>query len=132
MADIMSSAVDARITTIPAARDMMAEVNLYPPRHNSKGDEIALQVISVAYKSGVRAHSLDAAIDFIIDDALEQYGDAGGLQAPKSNFKPSMLVDLEAGRPIELEAIVGNVVRAGRRLGVATPRCVIPVPLFRV
>jgi 2-dehydropantoate 2-reductase len=35
--------------------------------------------------------------------------------------KTSMLQDLEAGRPLELEAIVGAVVELGERLGVAMP-----------
>ena len=32
-----------------------------------------------------------------------------------------MLQDLEAGRPLEIEAIVGAVVELGERLGVAMP-----------
>jgi 2-dehydropantoate 2-reductase len=35
--------------------------------------------------------------------------------------KTSMLQDLEAGRPLELEAVVGAVLELGERLGVATP-----------
>jgi 2-dehydropantoate 2-reductase len=37
-------------------------------------------------------------------------------------YKTSMLLDLEAGRPMETEAILGNAVRAARRAGVAVPR----------
>jgi 2-dehydropantoate 2-reductase len=36
-------------------------------------------------------------------------------------FKTSMLQDVEAGRPIELDAIVGVVSELGRRLGLPTP-----------
>jgi 2-dehydropantoate 2-reductase len=36
-------------------------------------------------------------------------------------FKTSMLQDVEAGRAIELDAIVGAVHEIGRRLGLATP-----------
>ncbi|ORY62613.1 2-dehydropantoate 2-reductase [Pseudomassariella vexata] len=36
--------------------------------------------------------------------------------------KPSMLLDWEAGRPMELEVILGNPVRIARRLGVEMPR----------
>ena len=36
--------------------------------------------------------------------------------------KPSMLVDWEAGRPMELEVILGNPVRIARRHGVEMPR----------
>jgi 2-dehydropantoate 2-reductase len=35
--------------------------------------------------------------------------------------KTSMLQDLEAGRPMELEAVVGAVVEIGDRLGVPMP-----------
>ncbi len=37
-------------------------------------------------------------------------------------YKTSMLLDYEAGRPMETEAILGNAVRAGQRAGVAIPR----------
>jgi 2-dehydropantoate 2-reductase len=35
--------------------------------------------------------------------------------------KTSMLQDLEAGRPMELEAVVGAVVELGERLGISMP-----------
>jgi 2-dehydropantoate 2-reductase len=35
--------------------------------------------------------------------------------------KTSMLQDLEAGRPMELEALVGSVVELGERVGVPMP-----------
>jgi len=35
--------------------------------------------------------------------------------------KTSMLQDLEAGRPLELEALVGSVVELGERMGVSMP-----------
>ena len=40
----------------------------------------------------------------------------------ESVFKPSMLVDLECGRPMEVEAIVGGVLRRARSVGVAVPK----------
>ena len=36
-------------------------------------------------------------------------------------YKTSMLLDYEAGRPMETEAILGNTVRAGHRAGLALP-----------
>lgn len=36
-------------------------------------------------------------------------------------YKPSMLVDVEKGNPIELEAILGNPLRIAKELGVETP-----------
>lgn len=41
---------------------------------------------------------------------------------PQSVFKPSMLADLEAGRPMEVEAIIGGIVRKARASGKSTPR----------
>ncbi|MFP5213997.1 MAG: 2-dehydropantoate 2-reductase [Acidobacteriota bacterium] len=38
------------------------------------------------------------------------------------SYKTSMLLDFEAGRPMEVEAILGNGVRAARRAGVPVPR----------
>lgn len=37
-------------------------------------------------------------------------------------YKPSMLLDHEAGRPMEVEAILGNAVRAAQRCNVPAPR----------
>ncbi len=36
-------------------------------------------------------------------------------------YKTSMLLDFEAGRPMEVEAILGNAVRAARRTGIPVP-----------
>lgn len=41
---------------------------------------------------------------------------------PDSTFKPSMLVDLEAGRPMEVEVIVGSIVRRAKETGVEVPK----------
>jgi len=37
------------------------------------------------------------------------------------DFKPSLLVDLERGRPLEVEALQGTAIRLGEALGVPTP-----------
>ena len=45
-----------------------------------------------------------------------------GLHAvPESNHKASMLLDLENGRPLELDVVMGEVVRLGRKAGVSMP-----------
>ncbi|TBU39322.1 ketopantoate reductase PanE/ApbA C terminal-domain-containing protein [Dichomitus squalens] len=41
---------------------------------------------------------------------------------PDSTHLPSMLMDVQAGRPMEVEHVVGEVVRMGRRAGVSMPR----------
>lgn len=40
---------------------------------------------------------------------------------PESSHKPSMLVDVEMGRPMELDVVVGEIVRLGRKMGIAMP-----------
>jgi len=47
-------------------------------------------------------------------------------------FKSSMLQDVEAGRPIELDSIVTAVQEMGRRVGVATPHIDILLGLTRL
>ena len=40
---------------------------------------------------------------------------------PDSSHRPSMLVDVETGRPMELDVVIGEVVRLGRAKGVPMP-----------
>jgi 2-dehydropantoate 2-reductase len=51
-------------------------------------------------------------------DAVEKNIEATLAMDP---YKTSMLLDFEAGRPLEVEAIAGNAVRAAQRAGVAVP-----------
>jgi 2-dehydropantoate 2-reductase len=41
---------------------------------------------------------------------------------PASTFGPSMLIDLEEGRPMEVEATVGSIVRRAKERVVSTPQ----------
>jgi 2-dehydropantoate 2-reductase len=43
--------------------------------------------------------------------------------SPRGDTKTSMLQDLEAGRPLELDPLLGAVVELGERSGVAVPLC---------
>lgn len=52
------------------------------------------------------------------DDETRILGFANSLAAP---LKPSLLVDLEAGRPTEIDDLSGAVSRLGRKAGVETP-----------
>jgi 2-dehydropantoate 2-reductase len=49
----------------------------------------------------------------------------------KSGGRPSMLQDVEAGRPMEVEAIVGQVQAFGREVGVPTPAIDVVLPILR-
>ena len=78
--------------------------------------DIMAEVLSVARASlppspAVAETLSDAVVDLIITH-----------ENPKSVFRPSMLVDLDFGRPMEVEAIVGGVLRRARAGGVQTPK----------
>ena len=68
---------------------------------------IMIEVEAVAAKMGIE---MPISIDQRIAGA-----------AKVGEHKTSMLQDLEAGRPMELEAVVGAVVELGERLGVPMP-----------
>lgn len=53
------------------------------------------------------------------EEALAQVVHRGETAPPE--LKPSMLLDLENGRPLELESVTGAVVRAAARLGMDAP-----------
>ncbi|PIL27977.1 hypothetical protein GSI_09921 [Ganoderma sinense ZZ0214-1] len=55
--------------------------------------------------------------------ALKTLANTARLHArPDSTHLPSMLMDVQAGRPMEVEHVVGEVVRMGRAAGVDVPR----------
>jgi 2-dehydropantoate 2-reductase len=60
------------------------------------------------------AEKLGIEMPISIDQRMAGAGKVGA-------HKTSMLQDLEAGRPLELEAVVGAVVELGERLGVPLP-----------
>ena len=61
-----------------------------------------------------RAEGIDVAAD--VGDRIRAYMDA----LPAST-RSSLLIDLQAGKRIELDALAADVARRGERLGVATP-----------
>lgn len=63
--------------------------------------------------------AIAAADGHALPDSLVDKSIHSTLKMPP--YKTSMLVDHEAGRPLELEAILGNAVRAGQQAGVAAP-----------
>jgi 2-dehydropantoate 2-reductase len=78
-----------------------------------------LQVISVARAIGITEELLpSSSIQDTVKVAQSQYDDP----SKGKPFKPSMLVDLEAGRPMEVEGIVGAVVQQAREVGIVVPR----------
>ena len=87
---------------------------------------MAWQVLSVARAAGIDEDQLShAAVEETMAATNAEYmKDPEGKRVPPP-YKPSMLVDLEHGRPMEVEVIVGSIVRSGSELGVPTPQYVI-------
>ncbi|KAG8696969.1 hypothetical protein FRC09_008169 [Ceratobasidium sp. 395] len=79
--------------------------------------KILQEAISVARASG---YSEEAVPSSLVEQTIE---DTGSLHRPgkPSTHKPSMLVDIETKRPLEVEAIFGEVVRVGRERGLNIP-----------
>ena len=63
-----------------------------------------------------------AAVGTAIGCPIEESGeDRMAVTARLGAFKTSMLQDVEAGRPIELEALLGAPIELARRIGIAVP-----------
>ena len=67
------------------------------------------EVVALANKRGVDID--ESAVDRVLSL----------LDNAPPNWKPSMLVDLERGRRLEVESIQGTVARLGEEMGVPTP-----------
>ncbi len=79
------------------------------------GDPLVREFCSAAMRE---AAVIGAHIACPIAESVEE---RHAVTARLGAFRTSMLQDVEAGRPIELDAIVGAVHEIGQRLGIATP-----------
>jgi len=70
---------------------------------------VLVEITSVALAEGV----------VISEDSIDNWLDMFSRMPPDA--KPSMMVDLEAGRRIELDTLIGAVVRFGKKHGLDTP-----------
>ncbi|MEL6983751.1 MAG: ketopantoate reductase C-terminal domain-containing protein, partial [Actinomycetota bacterium] len=75
--------------------------------------EIGHQLLTECWTAG-RAAGVDLDLE-VIDKTLD------GMAGANAKGRTSMLQDREAGRPTEVDAIHGAVIRAGERAGVPTP-----------
>lgn len=82
---------------------------LRTPESQSFVRETMLEIAAISHAA---SHPIDPSV---IEKLIK-----GTLAMPP--YKTSMALDFERGRSMEIEAILGNVVRTGRRLGVAAPK----------
>jgi ketopantoate reductase len=121
----------------------MAPEQLHEGRVDARSDLFSVGLLLVWLMTGWRrpnAYTLVPQLDKLIDDpdlraALEEacaVAAADGapiaageqwavIESLPAGLTSSAARDVAAGRPSELDALVGAVVRAGRRLGVRTP-----------
>lgn len=79
------------------------------------------EIAAIATAAGFGATVSDDVVRFLLQDT-----------PPTSPFRPSMLVDLEKGRPFELDVILGAPLRVARQYAVPTPVLTQVYELLRV
>jgi 2-dehydropantoate 2-reductase len=87
-------------------RGTLAEITRHP--------EVLNLVRTVMTETSAVAAKLDIELPVSIEQRIAGAGRVGA-------HKTSMLQDYEAGRPMELEAVVGCVIELGERLGISMP-----------
>lgn len=87
---------------------------------------LALDDALLTHQVGVMQEILDAATKVLgapLPDTLPKIEDVfQGVKEDVSGSKASMLNDWEAGRPVEIEAILGNPIRQAEARGIVLPR----------
>ena len=73
--------------------------------------DIAIETTALLLSSSKHSHLLSTRRNR--DSSLT----SSPLFSPFQQHKPSALVDLETGRPIEIEVTIGSILRMGRRVG---------------
>ncbi|MFQ5637722.1 MAG: 2-dehydropantoate 2-reductase [bacterium] len=90
------------------------------------GDEGARSVIrDIMLEAQAVAEKLDVKLAVDVDTRIGWAADVGA-------HKTSMLQDLEKGRPMEIDALVGAVAEMGRLVGVPTPTIDVVLKLLRL
>lgn len=90
-------------------KELLVEPNL--ELVNATVKEIMSEIILVARTSGIHTGTM------LEDEAIEIMR-----RTKPIDYRPSMLVDLDANRPIEVEVIIGEIVRKAAEVGVSVPR----------
>jgi 2-dehydropantoate 2-reductase len=80
----------------------------------ARNSEVAAVIRNIMQEVEAVSHKLGMELPISIDQRMAGAEKVG-------EHKTSMLQDLEAGRPLEIEALVGSVVELGERVGVSMP-----------
>lgn len=143
-----------RTDRVRSLSSALVQAGLKAPMQTRMRQEIWLKLIGNATLNPVSALTRATLGDFLSDEGcrdlirrlmleVEAVGQAYGLHpdigvdrrlegaARVGNHRTSMLQDVEAGRPLEVEALVGSVIEMGRRKDVPTPALEVVYQLTR-
>jgi 2-dehydropantoate 2-reductase len=81
----------------------------------------AVQADPVWHSRLVRSHDETVAVGLREGAGIDLPAVRAMIEIPGGEFRSSMQKDFDAGRPLELDAIAGPIVRGGSRHGIATP-----------
>lgn len=104
---------------LSAVLDVTTDRIIGSPEGERLAREIIGEVIAAARGAGVELP------DSIVDERIEQ-------TRRMVPYKTSMQIDREVGRPMEVEAILGEPLRAAQRAGVSTPRMAMLYQMARL
>ena len=144
----------ARTDRVRALSSALVQAGLKAPVQTRLRQEIWLKLIGNATLNPVSALTRATLGEFLADEGsrdlvrrlmleVEAVGGAYGLHpdigvdqrlegaARVGHHRTSMLQDVEAGRPLEVEALVGSVIEMGRRRDVPTPALEVVYQLTR-
>ncbi len=144
----------ARTDRVRALSSALVQAGLKAPVQTRLRQEIWLKLIGNATLNPVSALTRATLSEFLNDEGsrdlvrrlmleVEAVGGAYGLHpdisvdrrlegaARVGHHRTSMLQDVEAGRPLEVEALVGSVIEMGRRRDVPTPALEVVYQLTR-
>jgi 2-dehydropantoate 2-reductase len=77
-----------------------------------------LEILAIGRAIGFDEEALSSnVVDIAIGSTAKLY------ESPEMTHKPSMLLDIELGHPLEVEVIVGELVRKAQELHVDVPVC---------
>ncbi|KAI9316822.1 2-dehydropantoate 2-reductase [Dichotomocladium elegans] len=82
-------------------------------------NEAAIDIVKRLMREIMEAASAATGIDYGIDDRIEALISTTAIGA--ANYKPSMQLDLERKQPMEVDVILGTVLRSAKEHNVATP-----------
>jgi 2-dehydropantoate 2-reductase len=85
-------------------------------------------VLSILAETRAVGDTLGLSQDRFLGDTMIRYRE---MQPPETDFKPSMLQDIERNRPIELNAIVSATVEIADKVGVPMPMLKAVLGLLR-